>query len=88
MRTLDNYENRLIELVPETTVQLALGIEGKDENIATHLYINTSDFFQGLEVGHKVLMDDGKALLTISEVVDEFIVNAKVVHGGAIKSRR
>ena len=52
------------------------------------LYINYGDFPKDVEVGEKILIDDGKLMLEIVNTnrIDE--VKARVVHGGVLSSKK
>lgn len=52
------------------------------------LYITYPEFAQDVNVGERILLDDGKLALEAIESDGKYEVKAKVVHGGILKSRK
>lgn len=55
---------------------------------AKRVYMNYEKFAQDVKVGERVLMDDGKLVTEIIETNGTNIVKAKVIQGGALKSKK
>ncbi|SZD72793.1 Pyruvate kinase [Candidatus Ornithobacterium hominis] len=52
------------------------------------VYMTYTQFAQDVEVGERILIDDGKLILEVTETDKEKNVKAKVIQGGALKSKK
>lgn len=52
------------------------------------LYIKYPHFHQDVKVGDSVLIDDGKLVLEVQEIMADERVRVKVIHGGPLSSRK
>ena len=55
---------------------------------ASKVYMNYGKFASDVEVGERVLVDDGSLILEVVEIVDERNVDLVVRHGGPLSSRK
>ena len=73
-----------VELKDGSTVRI---VTEEQESTAEQLFINYQDFIKDVEVGERILIDDGKLMLEITEVADQH-ASAKVLYGGPLSSNK
>src|SRR5690606_7244817 len=52
------------------------------------IYVQYEFLTKDIEVGHRILLDDGKIELVVNGKLDRTTITAKIVHGGMLKSRK
>lgn len=55
---------------------------------AAAVYMGYKDFSRDVEVGERILVDDGKIILEVLDIVENGTVNLKVIYGGILKSNK
>lgn len=68
--------------------ELFLNHKNPDNLPKGELYIKYPHFHQDVKVGDKVLIDDGKLVLQVQEIMGDERVRIKVIHGGPLSSRK
>lgn len=82
---IGDVENNSIELVAGNIVTFT------NENIigtAERLYIKYDKFAQDVKVGERILLDDGKFLLEVTETNKKDEVKARIIQGGRLSSKK
>lgn len=74
-----------MELVEGTEVVFTTKEQSQDSK---KLYINYPQFAKDVNVGEKILLDDGKLILEATSSNNKNEVKAKVIHGGLLKSNK
>ncbi len=52
------------------------------------VYMSYAQFSQDVEVGERILVDDGKIVLEVKEIVDKTTVKLEVIFGGILRSNK
>ncbi|MGB0176447.1 MAG: pyruvate kinase, partial [Owenweeksia sp.] len=60
----------------------------KKQGNASEVYMNYSQFPKDVKEGERILLDDGKLVMEITETNRQDTVKAKVVQGGPLKSKK
>ncbi len=78
-------ENNGVELIAGNTITITT-----NECIGTaeRIFMTYQQFPKDVKVGENILIDDGKLLLTVLETNGEDEVNAIIVHGGTLSSKK
>lgn len=58
------------------------------ESVRGELYIKYPHFHQDVKAGDQVLVDDGKLVFEVTEIMPDERVRTKVIHGGPLTSRK
>lgn len=78
-------ENNGIELKKDDTIYFTnKNVLGNKERV----YMSYKQFADDVEVGERILVDDGKIVLEVLEKVDDSMVNLKVLFGGVLSSNK
>lgn len=75
----------------EVTLEKGKEIEVTSKEVvgtAQKIYVHYEFLTKDIDIGHRILIDDGKIELKITEKVDRNTVKAKIIHGGQLKSRK
>ena len=65
--------------------ELSLSNDQKEEKA---IFINYSNFAKDVKKGDRILLDDGKITLKVSQVISEKTIKAKVIFGGRLYSNK
>ena len=65
--------------------ELSLSNDQKEEKA---IFINYSNFVKDVKKGDRILLDDGKIVLKVSQLISEKTIKAKVIFGGKLYSNK
>ncbi len=82
---IGDVENNRIELVKGSKLILTTN---KCVGTASRLYISYQDLPKDVQKGERVLLDDGKIELRIEKVINDEEIEAKVIYGGMLSSKK
>lgn len=84
---IGEVENGAVDIATDSEVEIITG-NGAEVGNSKVLYINYASFPKDVQVGERILLDDGKFELQAVETDNEQRVTAKVIHGGSLSSKK
>ena len=82
---------RVGEVAPNTIIEVGKTIKFTNTKCvgnSTQVFMNYLKFAQDVQVGERILLDDGKLILKVLNTNSKDTVNAEVIQGGALKSNK
>jgi pyruvate kinase len=76
-----------IRLIPGEPVKLSSSLDNSQKNGNLHIPLDVPGFENSVQVGSRILLDDGNLELVVTSI-EEFTVHAEVVIGGSLHSHK